>query len=162
MKLASRERTPVLCLKSASEKAHYSGRWGEIIFRALSARVAHRWKFVSFRGKGGGEARGVVDVLAVRKDMAEPAEAGLKRGDLFEIVLIQIKAGGARPPTADDCQRLRQVAKRYRATRIVLFEFRRRHSSRFFVLGPKGWTPTTGAELFGSGYGARRRRSPMG
>ena len=38
-------------------------RWTEILFRARSARAAKRWRFVSFRGKGGKEWRGVVDVI---------------------------------------------------------------------------------------------------
>lgn len=53
-----------------------------------------------------------VDVLAIRRDMREPSDALLKRGDLFDVILIQIKGGGARAPTSDDCARLREVAKR--------------------------------------------------
>lgn len=34
-----------------------------------------------------------------------------KRGDLFEIILIQIKGGGARQPDKDEIKRLRDVAK---------------------------------------------------
>src|SRR5271165_5518967 len=49
------------------EKAYTTGRWAEIMFRALGNRVARRWRFVSFRGEGGGEYRGIVDVLAIRK-----------------------------------------------------------------------------------------------
>ena len=49
-------------------KAHTTGRWAETIFRALSSRIANRWKFVSFRGVGKGEWRGVVDLIAIRKD----------------------------------------------------------------------------------------------
>src|SRR5262245_9803031 len=98
---------------SPQAKAHTTGRWAETIFRALSSRVAKRWKFVSFRGKGKGEWRGIIDVLAVRKDTAQPANAKLKRGDLLEIVLIQVKGGGARGPTHEDCIRLREVAKYY-------------------------------------------------
>lgn len=58
------------------------------MFRALSSRVAKRWKFVSFRGDGQGEWRGVVDLIAIRKDTREPSTRSLKRGDLFEIVLV--------------------------------------------------------------------------
>jgi hypothetical protein len=58
------------------EKAHATGRCAEIIFRALSARIAKRWRFVSFRG----------------------AAHALKRGDLFELVLIQVKGGSAKIP----------------------------------------------------------------
>jgi hypothetical protein len=62
------------------EKAHATGRWAEIIFRALSARIAKRWRFVSFRGAAHGEWRGIVDVLAIRKDTSEPIHRTLKRG----------------------------------------------------------------------------------
>jgi hypothetical protein len=50
--------------------------------RALSRRVAERWEFVSFRGKGKGEWRGVVDVVAIRKNTSQPSSPQLKRGDL--------------------------------------------------------------------------------
>lgn len=48
--------------------AQETDRWTEIMLRALSTRVAKRWRFVSFRGKGKREWRGVVDVIAIRKD----------------------------------------------------------------------------------------------
>ncbi len=49
------------------QKARTTGLWAETIFRALSTRVAKRWRFVSFRGAGRGEWRGIVDVLAIGK-----------------------------------------------------------------------------------------------
>lgn len=115
-------------------KAHATGRWAEIIFRALSSRVAGRWQFVSFRGPGRGEWRGVVDVLAVRKNTAQPLQPGLKRGDLLEVVLIQVKGGAARTPTASDCERLRTVAKIHRAKAVVLFSWKRGNNSSFSQL----------------------------
>jgi hypothetical protein len=118
----------------AHVKAHATGRWAEIIFRALSSRVASRWQFVSFRGKARGEWRGVVDVLAVRKSTSQPSQPGLKRGDLFEVVLIQVKGGSARAPTAADCERLRQIARIYRAKAVVLFSWKRGNSSSFSEL----------------------------
>ena len=125
-------------------KAHASGRWAEIIFRALSSRVASRWKFVSFRGVNKGEWRGVVDLIAIRKNSAQPRGALLKRGDLFDIILIQIKGGSARGPTETDSLRLREVAKLYRARAVVQFQWRKGKSSEFFVLGRNlQWTPTT-------------------
>ena len=118
-------------------RAHATGRWAEIIFRALSSRVASRWQFISFRGKGGGEWRGVVDVLAVRKDTSQPAQHRLKRGDLLEFVLIQVKGGSARAPTASDCDRLREVAKIYRARAVILFSWKRGDNSSFSQLDLK-------------------------
>src|ERR1700741_4863557 len=100
-------------------KAHTTGRWAETMFRALSRRVAERWEFISFRGKGKGEWRGVVDVVAIRKDTSQPRNPTLKRGDLFEVILVQVKGGTARPPTQEDCVRLREVARRYAARDVV-------------------------------------------
>jgi hypothetical protein len=132
------------------EKAHVTGRWSEIIFRALSAKVADRWKFVSFRGAGRGEWRGIVDVLAIRKDTSQPRQTSLKRGDLFDIILIQMKGGGARSPSGAELQRLRQVARHYHAHKVVLFEWRLGVSSHFSVLGARDrWRLSTGREIFG-------------
>jgi hypothetical protein len=134
----------------AHVKAHATGRWAEIIFRALSVRVASRWKFVSFRGADKGEWRGVVDVVAIRKSTAQPSGELLKRGDLFDVVLVQIKGGSARGPTANDCLRLREVSRRYRAKAIVQFQWRKGRSATFFKLNRSmKWEPTTSEELFG-------------
>lgn len=134
----------------AHVKAHATGRWAEIIFRALSGRVANRWKFVSFRGAGKGEWRGVVDVIGIRKNTEDPNDECLKRGDLFDIVLIQVKGGSARGPTKDDCRRLREVAKRYRAKAIVQFQWKIGKSSTFSTLTrAMKWKETTREELFG-------------
>jgi hypothetical protein len=133
----------------AHVKAHTTGRWAETIFRALSSRIADRWKFVSFRGANDGEWRGVVDLIAIRKNSRQPLSALLKRGDLFDIVLIQVKGGSARGPTASDCRRLLEVKRIYRAKSVVQFQWRRGESSRFSVLGRDlKWKPTTGRELF--------------
>ena len=106
-----------------SAKAADTDRWTEILFRALSNRVAKRWRFVSFRGVGGGEWRGIVDVLAIRKDTSHSDHHLLKSGDLFDIVLVQMKGGSAKAPSAGDIARLRAVARRYRAKAIVLFSW---------------------------------------
>jgi hypothetical protein len=119
------------------------------MFRALSSRVANRWKFVSFRGANRGEWRGVVDLIAIRKNSRQPSGVVLKRGDLFDIVLIQVKGGSARGPTANDCQRLLQVKRLYRAKSVVQFQWRKGESSLFFTLARNlEWKPTTSRELF--------------
>jgi hypothetical protein len=130
-------------------KTHTTGRWAEIMFRALSRRVAKRWEFVSFRGKGKGEWKGVVDIVAIRKDTSQPENAKLKRGDLFEIILVQVKGGTAPPPTKEDCIRLREVARRYDA-RVVLFEWKKGVYWRFHVLDDRSlrWIPTPGEVVF--------------
>jgi hypothetical protein len=134
---------------AAYVKAHTTGRWAETIFRALSSRIANRWKFVSFRGAGKGEWRGVVDLVAIRKNSKQPTGGVLKRGDLFDIVLIQIKGGSARGPTREDCLRLREVKRLYRSKAVVQFQWRKGESSTFFYLGRNlEWIPTSSEELF--------------
>jgi hypothetical protein len=120
------------------------------MFRALSRRVAERWEFVSFRGKGKGESWGVVDIVAIRKDTSQPENATLKRGDLFEIILVQVKGGTAPPPTKEDCIRLREVARRYAARSVVLFEWKKGVSWRFLVLDHQSlrWIETPGELVF--------------
>jgi len=131
-------------------KAHATGRWAETMFRALSRRVAERWEFGSFRGKGKGEWRGVVDVVALRKNTSQPPNPKLKRGDLFEVILVQVKGGSARSPTKEDCTRLREVARHYAARSVVLFEWKKGVSWRFLVLNRRSlrWKETLGEDVF--------------
>lgn len=136
------------------EKAHVVGRWAEILFRALSNRVAKRWKFVSFRGTHGGESRGIVDVLAIRKDFRKPPTSYLKRGDLFEIVLVQLKGGKARRPSDKELARLQCVASLYGDAKVVLFEWRkieagRAKSCKLSILIDGRWKETTDTDVFG-------------
>jgi hypothetical protein len=130
--------------------AQETDRWTEILFRALSNRVADRWRFVSFRGKGRGEWRGIVDVLAVRKNTSIPSNSVLKRGDLFDIILIQMKGGSARWPSVNERRRLRVVARYYRADEVVLFSWKRGRSTGLFTLSRTlDWEPTTSRKIFG-------------
>ncbi len=134
----------------AHVKAHTTGRWAEIIFRALSMRVAKRWQFLSFRGAKKGEWRGVVDIIAIRKDTVEPKGGVLKRGDLFDIVLVQVKGGSSRAPTLEDRKRLLEVAKHYRAHKVVQFCWQRGTVAAFSVLQRNlEWKMSSGTEIFG-------------
>jgi hypothetical protein len=130
--------------------ARETDRWTEILFRALSSRVAKRWRFVSFRGKDRGEWRGIVDVLAIRKNTSLPANIALKQGDLFDIILIQMKGGSARTPTMAEKRRLQDVAQHYAAREVVLFEWKRGKGTAFYTLGNAlEWRPSTRREIFG-------------
>ena len=134
----------------AWKKAGNTDRWTEILFRALTSRVAKRWRFVSFRGAAGGEWRGIVDVLAIRKDTSHSSHELLKSGDLFDIVLVQMKGGSARMPGAVEIQRLMAVAKRYRAKEVVLFAWKRAESCDFYKLTREGvWALSSAREIFG-------------
>lgn len=141
---ASHSRTP-------QEKAAETARWTETLFRALVRRAQNRrWRFVSFRGARGGEWKGVVDVLGIRKDTSKSDHELLKSGDLFDIVLVQMKGGSAGLPTADEIRRLRVVARRYHAKRVVLFTWRRGEGCVFKQLS-RGtqWLPSSSTQLFG-------------
>jgi hypothetical protein len=146
MPTAAKKTDPI----PAHVKAHATGLWAEIMFRALSTRVANRWKFVSFRGGGKGEWKGVVDLVAIRKDTREPGGDILKHGDLFEIILVQVKGGSSAAPTMEDKRRLREVAKRYKAREVVQFCWRKGKSAEFSLLQRNlEWKPSSGAEIFG-------------
>ena len=79
------------------------------IRRAVSEAPWPHWHFVDFCGPHGCESRGVADLIAIRKDHGPP-RSGTKRGDAFQIILIQVKGGYAAKPTAEDGERLRRVA----------------------------------------------------
>jgi len=131
--------------------AHATGKWAETMFRALSARVAKRWRFISFRGAKKGEWKGVVDLIAIRKNTDEPDSNTLKRGDLFDIILVQVKGGSAKAPTMEDKRRLREVADYYNATKVVQFCWQKGKKAEFSVLQTDDltWKVCTGAEIFG-------------
>ena len=130
-------------------KAHATGRWAETICRVLIRRVASRWQLVSFRGNGGGEWCGVVDLLAIRKRTAHCGNPKLQKGDRFDKVLVQIKGGSSAMPTLDDCKRLREVA-RIESAEVVLFSWRRRALASFsrLDLDTLEWSPVAVAEVF--------------
>ena len=138
---------------SRTDKAKYTDKWTEILFRALSNRVAKRWRFVSFRGLEGGEWCGVVDIVAIRKDTTKSYDEVLRKGDLFEIILVQLKGGLADMPTPKDIQRLKAVRERYHAKEVVLFEWRqepkRTKTCCFSVLKGNDWEESTAEDIFG-------------
>jgi len=103
----------------------------KVRIRRVLART--RWQLVTFCGKAGGESIGVVDLMAARKDHSKPVGV-LKRGDALQIILIQVKGGGAAMPTPEDAIRLRAVAKRHRARHVLLATWNKGTAARFFRL----------------------------
>ena len=98
---------------SPGKKAQRTAKWARTMTKWLvtySRQTGAQWNLVDFGGKTKSEARGIVDLMAVRKDHRENSP-GLKRGDLFEIVLIQTKGGTAPKPTLEDIVRLSRVAE---------------------------------------------------
>jgi hypothetical protein len=136
---------------TAGKKAQHTAKWARTMTRwliTLSHRTGVRWNVVDFGGATKAESRGIVDLLAIRKDHRKDS-AGLKRGDLFEMVLIQTKGGAAPRPTVDDIIRLRVVAKHHRAKAVVLAQWRRGEELDLFRLQGSRWIPVARADVFG-------------
>lgn len=136
---------------SPGKKAQHTAKWARTMTKWLvtySRRKGARWTIVDFGGMTGSESRGIVDLMAVRKDHRIES-AKLKRGDLFEIVLIQTKGGSAPLPTAEDRDRLARVAKHHRAKMVVLAAWRRGEKLDLFELKRSRWKPVPPGEVFG-------------
>jgi hypothetical protein len=103
------------------------------IRQAVAESPWPHWHLLTFGGRKGGESTGVVDMIAIRKDHRKPYP-GTKRGDTFQIILIQVKGGQAAKPTDDDRDRLRRVAKRHGACGILLAIWKKGKSAQFFAL----------------------------
>jgi hypothetical protein len=123
--------------------------------RRAGTGLAKRWQFVGFAGPNGSESRGIVDLLAIRRDHIT-ADHRFRLGDLFEIVLIQIKGGTAPWPTFDDICRLRAVQRYYRARAVVLASWRRGAEPKFYVFKrltadrKVAWSETPAVAIFGT------------
>jgi hypothetical protein len=140
--------------KEEAKHRDFEGRWRKVhsnekwsvtmakvaIRRAVSKAAWPHWQLLTFTGPHGGESRGVVDMIAIRKDHGKPYP-GTNRGDTFQIILIQIKAGQAAWPTEDDLKRIRRVAKRHDAGGIMLARWHRGKATEFYSLpiGAKDW-----------------------
>ncbi len=111
------------------------------IRQAVAQTPWPRWTFVNFCGPHGGESRGVVDMIAVRKDHTTPRR-GMKRGDALRIILIQVKGGSAPRPTSEDGKRLRFVARLHGACGILLATWKKGRAARFFSLRPEAGNGT--------------------
>lgn len=123
--------------------AAYTERWAVTmtkvcIRRAVRSAPFPRWHLLTFAGPDGGESRGVVDMLTIRKDHGAPYP-GTKGGDLFQIILIQVKGGFAAKPTAQDGKRLRIVARRHGACGVLLATWKKGTAARFFALRQSQW-----------------------
>ena len=136
---------------SPGKKAQHTAKWARTMTKWLitfSRRTGARWNVVDFGGKTKAEARGIVDLLAIRKDHRND-RIGLKRGDLFDIILIQTKGGVAPRPTPDDVARLSRVARHHRAKAIILAEWRRGEKLDLFKLERNQWQPVNPGDIFG-------------
>jgi hypothetical protein len=138
-------------------KAIARDKYTEILFRALINRISerktwrsgHRWRLVSFRGPRGGEWIGTVDIIAIRKDTAKKPQKIIKWGDLFEIILIQMKGGAAKKPKPVDLKGLKAIKSHYHAKEVVLYEWKPGKGCKFSVLKGDDWEESTAEKIFG-------------
>ena len=136
----------------AAGKAIATWKMANTLAKALARRYSKRWQFVDFLGPKGRESAGIVDILAIRKSGKKPVVEGLKKLDLFEIMVIQVKGGNAPDPTAGEIARMRGVANHYHASQIVLFQWKKGISvdTGYKVLNTQNeWEPISGNKLFG-------------
>lgn len=91
-----------------------------------SRKHGGRWQWVDFPGPKGRESAGIVDILAIRKRWAitgAEEDEVLKHLDVFDIMLIQVKGGKARMPTASDIARMERVADLYGINKVLLYQW---------------------------------------
>ena len=93
-----------------------------------------RWHLLIFTGRSGSESKGVVDMIAVRKDHGDPFLSSTRRGDALQIILIQAKGGSAAMPTKDDAVRLRRVARHHGACCTLLAAWKKGTAAQFYSL----------------------------
>ena len=131
---------------NAQRKAAMTAKWSvtmtKVRIRKTIART--RWQLVTFCGVRGGESVGIVDLLAIRKNH-RPIGNRFARGDLFDIVLIQVKGGSAPYPSSAEVVRLRQVASIYKARAVLLARWNKGKQVEFFSLRKKTRNPSTPA-----------------
>ena len=108
------------------ERARETAKWARTMTKWQISRAAlkRKWEVVNFTGPAGRESRGIVDLMAIRKDH-RTGPGRPPRGDFFEIILVQVKGGGAPDPSADDVGRLIAVARRYGAKDVILATWRK-------------------------------------
>jgi hypothetical protein len=136
---------------SPGRKAQHTAKWARTMTKWLvtySRQAGARWNVVGFGGDTGAEARGVVDLVAIRKDHRRHGR-GLKRGDLLEIVLIQTKGGESRRPSVTDARRLSRVATYHGANAVVLALWQRGRRLEMFRLEATRWRHVDPVEIFG-------------
>ena len=154
-----------------SLRAAHTARWATTMTRwairyastgkRSGTRAAKRWQFIAFAGAMGAESRGIVDLVAIRRDHTTAPGGVFLPGDLFEIVLVQIKGGGAAWPSVRDLTRLRAVQRRYRAKAVVLAAWQKGAEPRFHLMRRvsadrgRAWAEVKAVDVFGIGVRAR-------
>lgn len=144
---------------SPGKRAQLTAKWARTMTKWLitrSRKNGAKWRLVDFGGPTGAESYGIVDLVAVRKDHRLGENS--RRGDRLEIVLIQVKGGGAAMPTAKDVERLRSVMAHHRASAVVLSEWKRGKKLAMYKLAGREWRAIAPSEVFGATLPAKRAR----
>jgi hypothetical protein len=114
-----------------------------------SSKEGAKWRFAEFGGPTGAESAGIVDLIAVRKNHKK-VNGFSNRGDLLDLVLIQVKGGTASYPSEPDVDRLLALQKHHAAKAVVLVEWKRDKTLKFLELVDKKWQPLKHlSEVFG-------------
>ena len=113
-----------------------------------SSKGGTKWQVVSFNGKGGQESKGIVDMIAIRKNHKASA-VNQYRGDLFEIILVQVKGGTARFPSKQEIARLLAVKDHHRADKVVLTEWKQSEKLSCYLL-PDTTEAIPASKIFGN------------
>lgn len=120
-----------------AQKALRTAKWGRIMTKWMITHATSskgvKWQVVSFNGASGQESSGIVDMIAIRKNHLKPTTPH-QRGDLFEIVLVQVKGGSAKFPSQTDVDRLMAVKDHHRADKVVLTEWKKGEKLCCYVL----------------------------
>jgi len=136
---------------SPGRKAQHTARWARTMTKWLITRSNKRgakWQLVEFGGSTGAESYGIVDLMAIRKDH-NPTDPAVKRGDLFEIILIQVKGGSSRFPTDEDIDRLKNAAEHHRARTFTLAEWKKSEALQLYELHDDAWQAIPAEKIFG-------------
>jgi hypothetical protein len=147
--LSSRRDRIMVNWITAQRKAARTARWAVTMtkVRIRKAIARTRWQLVTFCGAAGGESVGIVDLLAIRKNH-RPTDERAKRGDLFEMVLIQIKGGTASYPSFEEVLRLRRISSLYRAKAVLLARWKKGRQVDFSALKRNSKTMTAPSECW--------------
>jgi hypothetical protein len=112
-----------------------------------SSKGGVKWQVVSFNGKSGQESKGIVDMIAIRKNH-NASVVSKHRGDRFEIVLLQVKGGSAKFPSQEDVERLISVKEHHRADKVVLTEWKQGEKLCCYIL-PDMTNAVPASHIFG-------------
>ncbi len=123
-----------------AENALITATWARTMTKVIISRNNKEppfWHVINFLGAGKQESKGIIDLLAIRKDHGKAGS--LPEGDGFEIILVQVKGGKAPNPSSDDVKRLEAVKDRYHAKSVVLSSWKKGSVPEFRVLSELGW-----------------------